>query len=164
MGTQSQMLSEKMERLVETIVREFNDLEHFPSNRTRLRRLWERTHLPEEAFVDLVNEARARTKARGNISKPATGGIYPGLKNKAPYFFEVLESIIADVQDNAGPEVTERQASTAAVLGARAQQLPAFRATATITPEGTIQIAQQLDMEPGRYHVVLVIGNKVHGE
>jgi hypothetical protein len=157
---QTRPLSEQMERLMETVSRECNDIDHLSSNRTRLRRLWDRTRLPEEAFIGLVNEARVRTKARGNIAKPATSGIYPGLRNKAPYFFRVLESIIADLPSPPEPATIENQASTLSQANALVQRLPAFEVTVTITSEGAVLVAQAVDVPPGRYRAVLVLGNQ----
>jgi hypothetical protein len=63
--------------------------------------LWERSKIPIEAFTALMYEARAVTKEySGNITKTrrvgAVGGSAwgPG-KNKIPYFFKTLESILA---------------------------------------------------------------------
>ena len=145
-------VSERIEQLIETISREFNDNEHLSSNRTRFYKLWRHANVSEEAFLGLAFEARARTKARGNIEKPAKGGIYPGLRNKVPYFFQVLDSLIA-AQPSSPPAGTLPPTAP----DPRPNHLATFGLTLTVAADGTIHSSQPVALQPGCYSAVLVV-------
>jgi GntR family transcriptional regulator len=69
---------------VEKLSRTFGDLHHLKSNITRARRLWGKTELEEEEFVEIMEKAAAITK--GEISK---GNVQRD--KRMAYFFAVLE-------------------------------------------------------------------------
>lgn len=72
---------------------DLHDPTHISSNITRSLNLWRGSKLPEEEFLRLVREARKVTLARsGSIRKRADN--YMGLKNRAPYFFRVLQDLL----------------------------------------------------------------------
>jgi hypothetical protein len=73
----------------------FHDRKHERSNGTRAMRLWRESRLDEDAFVDLLHEARRITQQRGNIEREATDGSPEGTKNRMPYYFMVLEDLVA---------------------------------------------------------------------
>lgn len=58
-------------------------------------RLWTENGLGEERFLDLMYEARRRTK-RALVQKQATNGksAFGGVKNRMPYFFAVLDDLL----------------------------------------------------------------------
>ena len=145
-------VSERIEQLIETISREFNDNEHLSSNRTRFYKLWRHANVSEEAFLGLAFEARARTKARGNIEKPAKGSIYPGLRNKVPYFFQVLDSLIA-----AQPSTPPAGPLPPTAPDPRPSQLATFGLSLTVSVDGTIHASQPVALQPGCYNAVLVV-------
>jgi hypothetical protein len=74
--------------------RELHDSEHVKSNITQAFRLMQQTGLSETAFMQKLTEARAITKERGNIKKPASQYGEFGTKNKAPYWFAVLRDLL----------------------------------------------------------------------
>jgi Bacteriophage replication protein O len=73
----------------------FHDRRHERSNGTRAMRLWRGSRLDEDAFVDFLHEARRITQQRGNIERDATDGSPEGTKNRMPYYFKVLEDLVA---------------------------------------------------------------------
>jgi hypothetical protein len=58
-------------------------------------RLWHESGLPEDAFVVVLHEARRITQQRGNIEREATDGSPEGTKNRMPYYFKVVEDLLA---------------------------------------------------------------------
>lgn len=73
--------------------RDLHDPVHERSNITRGMKLWQHSKLSEDTFLELVREARKITLAySGSIRKKADN--YMGLKNRAPYFFQVLKDLI----------------------------------------------------------------------
>jgi DNA-binding Lrp family transcriptional regulator len=69
---------------VEKLSRTFGDLHHLRSNIPRARRLWKKTELEEEEFVEVIEKAAAITKqeiSKGNVQSD----------KKMAYFFAVLE-------------------------------------------------------------------------
>jgi len=62
------------------------------SSLTRATKLWKSTGLPEDKFVQRLYEARSITQQQGSVSKRADGA--PGVINRAPYFFAVLEDLL----------------------------------------------------------------------
>ncbi len=73
----------------------FHDRKHERSNCTRAMRLWYESVLDEDIFVALLHEARRITQQRGNIEREATDGSPEGTKNRMPYFFKVVEDLVA---------------------------------------------------------------------
>jgi DNA-binding transcriptional regulator YhcF (GntR family) len=72
---------------------ELHDPMHAKSNVTRAMNMWRQSNLPKEEITALIREARKITLARsGSIKKRAEN--YMGLKNRAPYFFQVLQDLI----------------------------------------------------------------------
>jgi hypothetical protein len=75
--------------------REFHDEAAIPSNVTRATRLFERTQMDADAFIEQVYAARRITQGRANIQKRSEVGKNPawpdGFPNRMPYFFSVLE-------------------------------------------------------------------------
>jgi hypothetical protein len=88
---------------------EFHDSDRFIQNRTRVMRMWANSNLDEEAFLDLMYEARRRTK-RALVQKDASDGrsSFAGAKNRMPYFFAVLDDLLAEQAQGSGgdPEPT----------------------------------------------------------
>src|SRR4051794_2971120 len=74
--------------------RELHDSEHVKSNITQAFRLMQQTGLSESVFLQKMTEARAITKERGNIKKPASEYGEFGTKNKVPYWFAVLRDLL----------------------------------------------------------------------
>jgi len=74
--------------------RELHDSEHAKSNITQAFRLMQQSGLSEDVFMQKMYEARAITKERGNIKKPATEFGEFGTKNKVPYWFAVLRDLL----------------------------------------------------------------------
>lgn len=73
--------------------RDLQDPVHERSNITRAMNLWRHSKLSEHAFLELVREARKITLNRsGSIHKRSDD--YMGFKNRAPYFFRVLQDLI----------------------------------------------------------------------
>jgi hypothetical protein len=72
-------------------------------------RMWANSNLDEEAFLDLMYEARRRTK-RALVQKDASDGrsSFAGAKNRMPYFFAVLDDLLAEQAQGSGgdPEPT----------------------------------------------------------
>ena len=62
---------------------------------TRTTNLFQTSGLSEEAFRTLMFDARTRAKQRGNIQKLACDTPYQ--RNRIPYFFAVLESMLAEL-------------------------------------------------------------------
>lgn len=94
--------SEAIARLVEDFSRiSLRDTDHAAANVQQAMRLWHESGLDEEAFIELLYQAREITMARsGAIRKRANGSAGDqGLKNRAPYFFEVLRELIAARQN-----------------------------------------------------------------
>jgi hypothetical protein len=90
--------------MMEDFAREMGDEAPLAVTVQRAFHLWERATVPIEAFTALMYEARALTKEySGNITKTRKAGSAgesawgPG-KNKIPYFFATLESIIQSHQ------------------------------------------------------------------
>lgn len=73
----------------------FHDRTHERSNNTRVMRLWQESRIAEQAFVDILHEARRITQQRGNIDREATDGSPEGTKNRMPYYFKVVEDLVA---------------------------------------------------------------------
>jgi len=70
---------------------ELHDSEHVKSNITQAFRLMQQAGMSETVFMQKMTEARAITKERGNIKKPADEF---GTKNKVPYWFAVLKDLL----------------------------------------------------------------------
>jgi hypothetical protein len=159
MQTAARHVSERLEQLADTLSRELNDPEHMSSNRTQLYRLWQRSHLAEDAFLDLAYEARARTKYRANIDKPAAKSAFlPGSRNRAPYFFRVLRSMIDELAASMPANSLTTDGTCSNVPDTPIRRLSAFSLTLTIAPDGTAHSTQSIDLPPGRYRGVLVVG------
>jgi hypothetical protein len=90
--------------MMEDFAREMGDEAPLAVTVQRAFHLWERSTVPIEAFTALMYEARALTKEySGNIKKTRTAGsagdsVWGPGKNKIPYFFATLESIIQSHQ------------------------------------------------------------------
>jgi hypothetical protein len=80
---------------IETVMTELSeqlhDGEHARANVTRAMRLFQASGLEEHAFVSLLYDARTITRQQGSVRKRATE---PGLINRMPYFFAVLEDVL----------------------------------------------------------------------
>lgn len=85
--------------------RELHDEAHAAANITRAARLQRASGLAERAFVEVVHAARTMTRARGNIRKAADGD--PALRNRMPYFFAVLEDLLARAGEDEPAEETD---------------------------------------------------------
>jgi hypothetical protein len=90
--------------MMEDFAREMGDEAPLAVTVQRAFHLWERSTVPIEAFTALMYEARALTKEySGNIKKTRKAGsagesVWGPGKNKIPYFFATLESIIQSHQ------------------------------------------------------------------
>jgi hypothetical protein len=70
-----------------------NDPDHARANVTRAIRLWQASGMDEERFVqEVIYPARSLTQQAGDIKKRAGDG--SGRRNKAPYFFAVVEDLL----------------------------------------------------------------------
>jgi hypothetical protein len=87
--------SEDIARLLEQLSQQvLHDPTHIASNITQAQNLWRQSKLSEEEFISLLQEAKKISlKYSGSIRKKAG---YVGLKNRAPYFFEVLKNLIRE--------------------------------------------------------------------
>jgi hypothetical protein len=100
-----------------------DDPDHARSNVSQAARYWHESGVSEDTFRDLLYEARRRTKGAGNIEKLADGEAGKmGLRNRMPYFFECLKTIIRgdlkrQVQDRAP---ASGQGKSSRTKGARA--------------------------------------------
>ena len=87
--------------LIDRIVEDYSARLHdapksFRSNCTRARRLWTESDLAEDDFVGLLHQAYRRTQENSHrIRKSSKAGPF-GTKNKMPYFFSVLRSLIGE--------------------------------------------------------------------
>ena len=90
-----------LDLVIEEISKQLHDSEHVAPNISRARHLQASSGLSEQAFVVAIYEARAITLERGDIQKRSTNGH----RNKAPYFFAVLEDVLG-LKDSS--EVRER--------------------------------------------------------
>ena len=156
---QSELYSEELERLIDTISTEFHDAEHFASNRTHVYNVWRSSGLPEQVFLAILHEARAKTKQRGDIRTPAhtATALFPGARKKTPYFFRVLENAVTDAlhRGNRGQAATR---STGSVDGKRRPRfLQAIDVEASISDSGVIVLDSPIDYPAGRYRVTVLI-------
>lgn len=77
---------------IDDFAREFRDRAR-SSTLTRVVKLYRRSGLDEEAFIDLLYRARQVTKERtGNVRGEGDGG----QKNLTPYFLAILERLVTD--------------------------------------------------------------------
>jgi DNA-binding MarR family transcriptional regulator len=92
--SENEPLSSKITDVLDAFSKhDLHDPTHISSNITRALNLWRRSKLPEEEFLLLISKARKITLARsGSIRKKADN--YMGLKNRAPYFFGVLQDLM----------------------------------------------------------------------
>lgn len=87
--------------LIDRIVQDYSARLHdapksYRSNCTRARRLWSGSGLSEDDFVGLLHQAYERTEENAHrIRKWAKDAPY-GTKNKMPYFFSVLASLLEE--------------------------------------------------------------------
>ncbi len=86
-----------IDRIVEDYAARLHDAPRsFRSNCTRARRLWTDSGLAEDDFVGLLHQAYRRTQENSHrIRKSAKDGPF-GTKNKMPYFFSVLRSLLEE--------------------------------------------------------------------
>lgn len=93
-------LSPLIDRIVEDYAARLHDVpQSVRSNCTRARRIWAISGLAEDGFVGLLHEAYRRTQGSSHrIRKSAATGPH-GTKNKMPYFFSVLRSLVEDQED-----------------------------------------------------------------
>ena len=81
---------------MELIANELNDQANLKSTVTQLYNIYktwqERTGGDRYVFLDLVDQARAKTKERSGSIRKTDGGAFPA-KNRAPYFFAVLKDV-----------------------------------------------------------------------
>jgi hypothetical protein len=73
--------------------RELGDEQHVAANITQALRLYQSSSLPEETFVNLLHEARRRT--RQYQGRQGVGVI----ENKMAYFFQILRSLVERCRD-----------------------------------------------------------------
>ncbi len=92
--TRSGQFSSKIAHVLDGLSKhDLHDPTHIRSNITRALNLWRHSKLDQEEFLTLIREARRITLERsGSIRKKAED--YMGLKNRAPYFFQVLQDLI----------------------------------------------------------------------
>ncbi len=86
--------SEYVSRLMTDFSRELRDTDHTESNVTQANNLYRESNLPEKQFAELMYEARKRTGWQA-VSK-AAGGEFEGARNRCPYFFKVLRSLLEE--------------------------------------------------------------------
>lgn len=95
---------------LDTVVRatseDFHDEAHIPSNIVQARNLLATSQMEEQAFVDLVYQARTITKQQGNIRKLAGN---QSQRNRIPYFFAVLRDLLAIDEEPAPLLLTEEE-------------------------------------------------------
>lgn len=96
-ATASTWASPLIDRIVEDYSTRLHDApKSLRSNCTRARRLWTESDLAEDDFVGLLHQAYRRTQENSHrIRKSAKAGPF-GTKNKMPYFFSVLRSLIEE--------------------------------------------------------------------
>lgn len=86
--------SENISRLITDLSKQIlHDPKHIESNIAQAHNIWHESGLSEEEFAEALYEAKRITlEWSGNIRKLANEKT--GLKNRAPYFFQVLRSLI----------------------------------------------------------------------
>ncbi|MGH2460220.1 MAG: helix-turn-helix domain-containing protein [Chloroflexota bacterium] len=96
-ASSSTWASPLIDRIVEDYSARLHDApKSFRSNCTRARHLWTESDLAEDDFVGLLHQAYRRTQENSHrIRKSAKDGPF-GTKNKMPYFFSVLRSLIEE--------------------------------------------------------------------
>lgn len=72
---------------------QLHDEEHTKANITQAMRLFRVGSRSEQEFIGQVYSARDIARARGDIRKAAEGDA--ALRNRAPYFFRVLEDLLS---------------------------------------------------------------------
>jgi hypothetical protein len=98
---QRPLYSAYVAELVNDFSQRFHDAPHAQSNRTRALRLWAKSGLDDATFGEIMQQARQLTHQRGNIARDATDGSPAGTKNRMPYFFTVLEDLLAMAEEPA---------------------------------------------------------------
>jgi hypothetical protein len=99
--------------MMEDFAVEFGDQAPLPITVQRTFNLWEKSGVPIEAFTALMYEARALTKEySGNITKqrkavPGERSAWGPGKNKMPYFFATLTSILESVGPKTKPPAND---------------------------------------------------------
>lgn len=90
---------------IEDFRRELNDQASLKQSTTRAYNLYQRSGLPLEAFINQLFATRSIVKERtGNIrSQAGTDAYGVPLKNKAAYYFEVLQDLLGLREDGGGP-------------------------------------------------------------
>lgn len=92
-----------IEQLMTDFSSELHDEEHTRQNISQAARLWQASGRSEQAFCQLLYEARSLTK-QYRVTKRAKGeaGEY-GLRNKMPYYFSVLKDLLGLKEPRQGP-------------------------------------------------------------
>ena len=76
---------------------ELHDSEHIVANVAQVLRLWQSSGLIEEAFVEIMYEAKRRTRrAQGSQG-------LAGMRNKMAYWFRVLRELLKEQPDESAP-------------------------------------------------------------
>ena len=93
-----QEASPTLDACVADYSREMGDSTHVRVNIARMRRLWHESGISEEAFCEQLHAARQKMRER----QMAAGGV----RNRAAYFFTVLEQSLLPQSAPAEPQIT----------------------------------------------------------
>lgn len=163
----SSALSPYIENIVSEIAREFHD-DAPASSRTQAYNIWDASGLAEEGYGRLLYVARARTRERGNIEKPAASGGVWGARNRMPYFWAVLRSLLKEEGAHQTNSVPAREgrgdavpSTTVSIPLARAMQ--GFECDVEIDEVGVLRVDQPFPLSSGRYRVIVVIHEQIEG-
>ncbi len=151
--TRSKAVSSYIEDIVSEVAREFHD-EAPASSRTQAYNLWDASGLTEGEYGNLLYVARARTRERGNIKKEATSGGVWGTRNKMPYFWVVMQSLIQDAKVNRtsstssrdGQQISAESTGSSVVRMSPAHAVQAFEGRVEVDGEGMLRIDQPLSI------------------
>jgi hypothetical protein len=89
---------------VEDLAREFNDEASLTASTSRMVKLYHRSGLDLERFIEVTLAARAATKERSSSIRKQVGNANMSFsrKNRMPYFFTVLEDMLGIMERKEG--------------------------------------------------------------
>ena len=89
---------------VEDLAREFNDEASLTASTSRMVKLYYRSGLDLERFIEVTLAARAATKERSSSIRKQVGNADMSFsrKNRMPYFFTVLEDMLGIIERKEG--------------------------------------------------------------
>lgn len=89
----------QIELLVDEFSDELGDAEHVASNVSQALRLWKRSHRSEAVFVQLLYEARSRSRQASTTAARDEPGASRPVRKRMPYFFACLRDLLEPVDE-----------------------------------------------------------------